>query len=95
MERDTVQDKANELYPYVMSETSESTILALRSAFRAGAEWQQEQNSEEIDVVFDKMPSHDSATFVEVEDSTGASVRRGEWVVRPDGYVVLRLRLAL
>lgn len=42
-DRDTVQDKANELYPYVMSETNESTVLALRSAFRAGAEWQQEQ----------------------------------------------------
>lgn len=31
--------------------------------------------------------------FVEVEDSTGKSVRCGEWVDRGDGYYVLRVRV--
>jgi hypothetical protein len=44
-----------------------------------------------VDIVFDGPSIAGGLTFVEVEDSTGHSVRRGEWIQRDDGYVVLRL----
>jgi predicted HAD superfamily Cof-like phosphohydrolase len=46
-----------------------------------------------IDIVFDGPPDHKAPAFVEVETDTGKSVKIGEWVARPDGYWVLRLRL--
>src|SRR3990167_6352977 len=45
-----------------------------------------------IDIVFDGPPSHESGRFVEVENSTGESIRFGEWIHRPDGYWVLRFQ---
>jgi hypothetical protein len=47
--------------------------------------------SEFIDIVFDKIPSHDPAFFIEVENDKGASIRFGEWINREDGYAVLRI----
>lgn len=44
-----------------------------------------------IDIVFDRLPDADGANFVEVEDASGASIKIGEWVTRPDGYVALRV----
>ena len=44
-----------------------------------------------VDIVFDGPPSHESGRFVEVENSKGASIRFGEWVQRPDGFLALRL----
>jgi len=44
-----------------------------------------------IDIVFDGPPSHEAGRFVEVEDSTGASMNYGEWVDRGNGYWVLRI----
>lgn len=45
-----------------------------------------------FDVVFDGPPGHESGRFVEVENSEGVSVSLGEWIERPDGYWVLRVR---
>jgi hypothetical protein len=45
-----------------------------------------------IDIVFDAPPSPEGARLIEVEDDTGAGIDVGEWVERPDGYWVLRLR---
>lgn len=44
-----------------------------------------------IDFVFDGPPGHESGRFVEVEDSTGKSIRIGEWVQRPNGFWALRI----
>lgn len=44
-----------------------------------------------IDIVFDGPPSVEPPRFVEAEDESGASVRAGEWIERPDGYWVLRI----
>ncbi len=44
-----------------------------------------------VDVVFDGPPGPESGRFVEVEDSKGASVNFGEWVLRDDGFWVLRI----
>lgn len=43
-----------------------------------------------IDIVFSGPPS-EPATFVEVENPAGQSIRVGEWLQRPDGYWVLRI----
>jgi hypothetical protein len=45
-----------------------------------------------IDIVFDGPPGPQSGRFVEVEDSEGCSIKRGEWVKRDDGCWVLRIR---
>ena len=45
-----------------------------------------------IDIVFDGPPSHISGRFVEVENEKGHSISIGEWVHRPDGYWVLRIK---
>lgn len=42
-----------------------------------------------IDIVFSG--EDPNLVFVEIEDCAGKSVRRGEWVTRPDGYRVLRM----
>lgn len=47
--------------------------------------------AQQVDVVFDGPPGPEAGRFVEVEDMSGASVRVGEWVERPDGYWALRL----
>jgi hypothetical protein len=43
-----------------------------------------------IDIVFDGPPGSEGCRFVEVEDHTGKSIKLGEWVLRPDGYWVIR-----
>jgi hypothetical protein len=43
-----------------------------------------------IDIVFDGPPGPESGRFVEVEDSSGRSIKIGEWLQRNDGYWVLR-----
>ena len=45
-----------------------------------------------VDIVFDGPPSHESGRFVEVENAKGQSIRFGEWVHRPDGFWVLRIK---
>ena len=50
---------------------------------------------EDVDIVFDGPPSHESGRFVEVENSEGKSINFGEWVQRADGYWVLRFKAAL
>ena len=47
-----------------------------------------------IDIVFDGPPGPEGGRFVEVEDSTGQSIKFGEWVHRDDGYWVLRIAQA-
>lgn len=37
------------------------------------------QAAEELHIVFDGPPSHESGRFVEVETSDGKSVQAGEW----------------
>jgi uncharacterized sporulation protein YeaH/YhbH (DUF444 family) len=48
-------------------------------------------SDEYIDVVFDGPPSHESGRFVEVEDTSGRSIKFGEWVQRDDGFWALRI----
>lgn len=43
-----------------------------------------------IDIVFDGPPDHTMPRFIEVE-SEGKSIRIGQWLLRPDGYWVLRI----
>lgn len=45
-----------------------------------------------VDVVFDGPPSHKSGRFVEVENSSGQSVKIGEWIDRGNGLWLLRIR---
>ena len=44
-----------------------------------------------IDIVFDGPPGPISGRFIEVEDSTGASIAYGEWIDRKDGTWALRM----
>jgi len=44
-----------------------------------------------IDVVFDGPPGHEAGRFVEVEDSSGKSVRVGDWIDRGNGLWALRI----
>jgi hypothetical protein len=48
--------------------------------------------TQHIDIVFDGPPGPEAGRFVEVEDDAGKSIKFGEWVERPDGYWVLRLK---
>ena len=45
-----------------------------------------------FDIVFDGPPSHESGRFVEVEDSTGESVKAGDWIDRGNGLWALRIQ---
>ena len=49
------------------------------------------QTAETIAVVFDGPPANESGRFIEVEDSSGASIAAGEWHDRGDGTWELRL----
>ena len=44
---------------------------------------------EEIHIIFDGPPSHESGRFVEVEDGHGKSINTGEWRERSDGLWAL------
>lgn len=44
-----------------------------------------------IDIVFDGPPGPEAGRFVEVESPPGRGFRFGEWLLRQDGYWVLRL----
>lgn len=46
-----------------------------------------------IDIVFDRLPDHDGANFIETEDKHGHGVKVGEWVTRPDGHAALRIEV--
>lgn len=48
--------------------------------------------NQEIRIVFDGPPSHQSGRFVEVEDDQGRSISVGTWVERPDGLWELRIK---
>lgn len=50
---------------------------------------------QEIDIVFDGPPSHESGRFVETETIDGKGIRVGEWHNRGDGYWVLRVPMAV
>jgi len=41
-----------------------------------------------VDIVFDGPPAHESGRFVEVEDSSGKSIKFGEWIKRDDFWVL-------
>ena len=47
--------------------------------------------SEMIDIVFDGPPGPVAPRFVETERPNGQGVNVGEWIMRDDGYWVLRL----
>ena len=46
-----------------------------------------------IDIVFDGPPGPDPGRFVEIEDAAGNSIKCGQWLQRPDGHWVLRIRI--
>lgn len=45
-----------------------------------------------IDIVFDRMPDENGACFIEVENDRGESISVGEWIERPNGQAVLRIK---
>ncbi len=49
---------------------------------------------EELHIVFDGPPSHESGRFVEVETADGKSINAGEWRKRPDGLWALVIERA-
>jgi len=44
----------------------------------------------EVQIVFDGPPSHESGRFVEVEDVNGKSINFGRWAKRKDDYWALQ-----
>lgn len=46
-----------------------------------------------LHLVFDRMPDHDGANFIEAEDAAGRSVRAGTWMARSDGLAELVIKL--
>lgn len=44
-----------------------------------------------FDFVCDAPPGPEAGRFVEVEDATGKSIRKGNWIKREDGYWALRV----
>jgi len=46
---------------------------------------------QEMRIVFDGPPSHESGRFIEVEDASGKGIKVGQWHDRGDGYWELRL----
>lgn len=46
---------------------------------------------DEIRILFDGPPSHESGRFVEVEDVDGRSIKAGTWHERADGLWELRI----
>lgn len=44
-----------------------------------------------FDIVFDGPPGKEPGRFVEVEDPFGKNISKGEWILREDGYWVLRI----
>lgn len=46
-----------------------------------------------LHLVFDRMPDHDGARFIEAEDASGRSVRAGVWMARTDGLAELVISL--
>lgn len=49
-------------------------------------------NEKYIDIVFDAPPGPEPSNFIEVEDSTGKSIKFGEWVQQAEGgYWALRI----
>ena len=48
-------------------------------------------NNRTVDIVFDGPPGPKAGRFVEVESPPGTSISFGEWLLREDGYWVLRI----
>ena len=58
--------------------------------------WREIENRQDgafVQVVCDRPPGHESGAFVELEDSNGRSINFGEWIVREDGFHVLKVPL--
>lgn len=64
---------------------------AIDSLRRELAEVRDTPRGEVLDVVFDGPPGPTAGRFVEVENTSGAGVRAGEWIDRGDGMWALRL----
>lgn len=47
--------------------------------------------SQHIDIVFDGPDGPSAGRFIEVENDKGISIKMGTWILRQDGYWVLRL----
>jgi len=47
--------------------------------------------TDDIFVVFDGPPSHNSCRFVETESPSGQGISVGEWIERADGYWALKI----
>jgi hypothetical protein len=54
-----------------------------------------QQMTKFVDFVFESNEHNSELTFIEVENDAGKSIALGEWVQRPDGYVVLRVPLPI
>lgn len=95
------------LADYSMDALSRSDIsTALRDAVHAGIQaawedWEPEnapgmvdtRATDVIDIVFDRLPDHVGANFIETEDAHGRGVTVGKWVTRPDGRAALRIEV--
>lgn len=82
-----VPDRLDEIY----SNTYEGVRALIAEAIKADRA-QRDTRSEYIDIVLDGPPDHESGRFVEIEDSSGASVKVDEWIERDGGYWALRIR---
>lgn len=60
----------------------------------AEAEIEQLKAGHLVDIVFDGPPGPTAGRFVEAENDKRASIRIGDWILRDDGYWVLRIRVA-
>jgi hypothetical protein len=88
---ETAQDFEHFLSYMGYSTQSPGELKRLREAYFAGADVTDDK-TKYVDIVFDGSPGPEAPRFVEVENSTGASIRFGEWLKRPDGYWVLRIQ---
>lgn len=80
-----------------MAERHGSAVMSLASAgvrkslFRVVGRTEGSEMHQFLDIVFDGPPDYNAGRFVELEDANGRSLHAGEWLLRPDGYWVLRL----
>lgn len=76
---------------WVECQTCGSRTKRYRNEQSALAAWNRrpEPITEEVHVVFDGPPSHESGRFVEVENAQGRGIRAGEWQERKDGLWAL------
>ena len=73
----------------------ERGLAVVRKRLCSNSFHNENKKSNYVDIVFDGPPAPESGRFVEVENSSGASIKFGDWVEREDGYWVLRIKTTM